>query len=508
MPENTTVTGSMKLFASRFSVAIISLAFYSVAAYHVPTKAELAPIAAMAIIAELFRVARSMGIPSAMLRDVPEHVALSKHEEARALVQSTLVYTTLAGIVLAGAAWFCRSGLSEIGLFSNLSQTDLLIILAVSLLTGIYDTLQLALLSLQRFGRQSLAYFITMASQRVVAIVLLLRYGITGALAGFLIGAGLGVVVSLFWTRQYIFGAVRLMSFPRLLSYSAPYYLQGFTRYVFQEGDQLVLKLLFSDELLVTFFMAKRIVHGIRMMIDAITDALRPKIGELRTRGDEAVRAGFAKSSRFLSYAVLPVTLGVAAISRPLMLAYAGPQYADAGIILLVLSLAMTFYAYFSLYEVGIHMLGRPAQRLYVDLSCALVMLTGFLGLGPLLGGSGIALAELIGFGLSLIVGVRLLRSAMGVRFDRRALWRSLLASGVMGVVVGAASYWLAKIHFLPVLVVLGAAMFAMIFARLLDAPSLKEIREALPRSFGWLVSMLERIGGAKSNTDPHGDKP
>jgi O-antigen/teichoic acid export membrane protein len=493
----------MKLFTSRFSVSLISLAFYGIAAHVVP-KGELAPLAAMAIIAELFRVTQSLGMTSTMLRDVPEHVALAKTEDAAALVRSTLLYTALASLVLLAVVWFLRALIFSAGLLGP----TLIIILAFSLLMACYDALQVAFLSLQWFGRQSLAYFITMAGQRLLALALLLKFGITGCLMGFLIGSAAGVIVSLFWARRYVFGGGRLISFPRLLLYSLPYYVQGFARYVFQEGDQLLVGIFFPPELLVSFFMAKRIVHGIRMMIDAATDALRPKMGELRALGEEAVRKGFSKSSRFLSYLALPVTLGVAAISRPLMLAYAGPQYADAGSILLVLSFAMAAYAYFSLYEVNIYMLGRPAQRLYVDLFAGGAMLGCFLVLAMSFAGLGIALAELVGFGVGLIFSAWLFRRISDARVDRNSLSRCVIASGTMFVIVGGASHWLQQSYFLPVLIISGGVIFVLIFTRLSRKSDMDEIRDALPKPFGWCVSALERLGGIKAETGSNGGTP
>lgn len=506
-----TAAGGMKLFSARFGVSMFSLVFYGVAA-HTLDRAELAPLAAMAVIAELFRVVRSFGVPQSMLQRVPQSVAKDENDNAAWLIRRTMLITVGVSIPAVALAWHLRDAISQAILKQPADAAQMFVILGFALMMSTYDALQLALLALQRFGRQSGAYVVTMGGQRILALVLLFVYGIDGVLAGFLIGAIIGNVLCVFWLRDYLFGAFKRTGdgFIRLWRYSIPYYGQEFARYIFHEADQFFVGLLLSPELLANYFIAKRIAHGLRMLIDSAADVMRPKMGELSAMGDDAVKEGFARASRFMSYLAMPVTLGIAAISGPLILFYAGAEYRDAGALALSLSIAMLFYAYFSLYEVSLYMLGRPAHRFYADLCVAGATLVAFfIMVGPLRD-MGIALALTAGFAFGLGMSVLMLRGIADLRIDRAALARTFRASGAMFIIWSLLTLRPPELWYYPVVLIAGLILFVRLFAASMPSERVEEIRDALPTQLEGQADLLYLMGAEKpkSASEKFSDQP
>lgn len=493
----------MKLFSARFGVAMLSLVFYGVAA-HTLERADFAHLAAMAVIAELFRVIRSFGVAQSMLQLIPPHIAKGENDHASWLIRRTILMTCAFSLPAVAIAWYFRDVISISILKQPADISKISMILGFAFFMSVYDALQLALLALQRFGRQSGAYVVTLGGQRILAFILLFIYGIDGALAGFLIGAIAGNIICAFWLRDYLFGKFRKAGEGclKLVRYSIPYYGQEFARYIFHEADQFFVGLLLAPEVLANYFIAKRIAHGLRMLIDSAADVLRPKVGELRAMGDDAVKDGFARASRFMSYLAMPVTFAIAAISGPLILLYAGRDYENAAPLVLILSFAMLLYAYFSLFEVNLFMLGRPAHRFYADLSVAGATLAAFfIMVGPL-GDLGIALALAVGFAVGLALSALMLRRISDMRIDREAVARTFRASGGMFVVWSFLTLRPPELWYYPVVLIAGAILFFRLFSASMAQERVEEIRHALPAKLDNLPDILYLFGAKKDRRE------
>jgi len=493
----STVRGGMMLLAARLGVSGCSLLFYAVAARWVGDREQLAPVAAMAILAELVRIVGNLGLPATLLRRVPAVSARGAAAEVGALLRATLAGIAVPTLGLGVAAWLGRGAvLARLGA-RDVSDGMAAFVVLFAVVMGAYDVLQTALLALQRFGRQSAAHLLTLGGQRLLALVGLLCFGVVGGVAGFALGAVGGTVLCLWWLRREILGGGARAPLGELVRYSLPYYLQGFARYVFHEGDQLIAALALSPASLVNYFLAKRIAHGLRMVIDAGTDALRPRMGTLAAEGRAAVRRGFAFASRFMAYLVLPLTLGTAAASGPLMALFAGRRYAEAGPILCALAVALLAYGWFSLYEVSIHMLGRPVHRLLVDAVCAGVMLVGFaVATGPL-GALGVALGRLGGFAAAFGTAVGVLRCVRPLRPDPGAVRGGLLAAGAMSAAVALTATALPQGGWLPLHVAVGAGVFVWAFRRSAPAEERRRTVALLPGSLRAVAGRLLAPEGA-----------
>ena len=503
MTGSRVVRGGMMLFAGRFGVSLVSLVFYALAARVVDTRADLVPLVLLAIGAELFRIAGGLGLSTALLRHVPRQLAEGRPDTAAAWLRGVFLCRALATALVGGVCWVAGAPMAEYMLGRALRPHEGALIIAFAFLMSLYDVLQVALLARQEFGRHSITTFVTLTGQRVLAFILLLCYGMTGCLVGFAIGAGAGVLLCAFWLRREWLRPGGIVGFPALARHALPYWPQGMARYVFHEGDQLAVALGTSPELLAGYFMAKRIAHGIRMMIDSATDAFRPRLGELSVSEPETIEERFRKAGRFLAYLVIPVTLGTAAVSGPLMRAFGGEKYADAGAILCVLSLAMLAYALFSRYEDGVHMLGRPSDRLKADALVALIAVGGYLITVERIGGLGVALALLAAYSVGALAAGALLRRRRPMAPDHSAETRVFVAGGVMFVIIGGAALRATPLAVLPVLIAGGALIFTVVLASLLLESERREIAEALPGPLGrWAAAVLSRASLVRARGD------
>lgn len=485
------IRGGAWVFAGRLAVMALSLGFYAAAARRFPDRRDLAPLAALAILAEVFRLIASLGLPTAALRLVPGHLARGEAGRAATLLRASVARQAMPLAILAAATWFLRDGVGTALIRRPFRPLEAGLIVACAALTALYDALQIGLMARQWFGRHGMAHVLGLGGQRALGLALLFGFGVDGALAGFCAGVAAGAAVCAFWLRGDLFHRGASPPDGALLRYAAPYWLQGFARYVFHEGDQLLVALLLRTDALVMYFLAKRIAHGLRMMVDSATDVLRPRLGELDAAGADEAARGFARASGLLGYAAAPAALGIASLSGPLMRVYAGPAYAEAGPVLCALSLAMLAYAAFSLYEAALHMLARPVHRLAADGVCAAVMLVAFVPLVESLGGVGAAVAQGAAFAAAFAFARQLLRRVRPIAADRTALRRAGAAAAAMSFAAAATASAFSGPFSTLVAAAVGCAVYVAALGRQMDVQEARDLRAALPAGLSWAAALL-----------------
>jgi O-antigen/teichoic acid export membrane protein len=134
----------------------------------------------------------------------------------------------------------------------------------------------------------------------------------------------------------------------------------------------------------------------------------------------------------------LPASVGLAMISNPLIHVILGANWAAAAPVLAIVALAGAIEGISANFYVAFLVMGR-SRLLAGYYAFRLVALVGFAALlVPSHGILGMALAELLGAGLSALVGLgALLRvMSMSLRDLALVLWRTLLASAVMALVL------------------------------------------------------------------------
>jgi O-antigen/teichoic acid export membrane protein len=265
------------LLASRLAVAGIALAFLGVST-RLLTLDQMAVFALYNTLCGLLTVVCSLGMLASCLKQVPALRAAGRSREAASLLRSA------AGVYMTGAAavtialWAAAEPIGRLLLKRAGAGADVRAAALAALCFGLYEAAQLLLASLQRFGRQSRDNVASALIQRLLSLALFFPFGLSGYLAGFAAGS-LAAAASGGWILRRFLRENPPPSFsPGALrddiGYAAPFYLDGYFRYVYMQADQLLVAIFLGPAELSIYFVAKRFLAYGQVLVSSLVDPL------------------------------------------------------------------------------------------------------------------------------------------------------------------------------------------------------------------------------------------
>ena len=400
MTRAASVTRSAaSLLTSRLLVAGIAMIFLGVST-RLLTLEEMAVFAVYNTFCGFLTVVCSLGLLATCIKKLPAMPS----EGAPLLRVSLIVYGAGAAVVTC-ALWAGAAPISRVLLKTPDRAGDVRAAALTALCYGLYEASQLLLTAQQRFGRVGSYNVAAALVQRVVSLALFFPFGLKGYLAGFalgsLAGAGMGLATILPLARGT--PSEGGGSGWRWLSYSMPFYADGYLRYLYMHADQLLVGIFLTPADLSIYFVAKRFIQYCQVLVSSLVDPLGTKVAELRETDPGAVSRAFAASLRYFVLLFVPLSVLLACLSPFLLLVIGGDRYAAGALSLALLFLSLPLFALFSHLSVFVYALGPPRERLIANLSSVLAQAAGIVALMPWLGLAGLALARLIGFGVAAV---------------------------------------------------------------------------------------------------------
>jgi O-antigen/teichoic acid export membrane protein len=201
-------------------------------------------------------------------------------------------------------------------------------------------------------------------------------------------------------------------------------------------------------------------------------------------------------ASRYSSFVVTPLALGLLATAKPALTLFVGQAYVEGSGPLVILSGTLAVTAFGTAIGPMLLALGQTRISSFITiLSVILSLLLAFF-LMPTTGMTGAAIAR----GFAMIIGTVLtfyfLRRKITVKLDLEAIAKSLTASAIMAVVVFAIQVPLYSKFLLPAYVLVGAAIY-LVALRLLRAVRQGDIdltRKFLGRELSFIADILEVV--------------
>ncbi len=147
----------------------------------------------------------ALAVQNVLIRYVAKFNALGRDDVISWLIRRLLVFSFVAGVVLA-IFLFIFLSIPQVHTILNLTETAPILILSVTVLVGLLGPVGMGpLQGLQQFTYFGLQSVGTYVLKLVLGIVLvLLGFGLAGALGGVLIGMAFGTGFSLFVVRKYL----------------------------------------------------------------------------------------------------------------------------------------------------------------------------------------------------------------------------------------------------------------------------------------------------------------
>lgn len=494
-PAVQVARGASFLFIQNVVTSIVGAVGFGIIA-RLMTKTEMGVYVTLSLVFALAQMAASFALPSAAVKFIAELLGKNDHKGA-AGVAFQILRLTGVGSILFGAIVFLFSTQICYLLTRTTVYVEVFKILALDLVfAGVLPSLNGIMVGLQKMkelaGLNILAYVVS----KVLSIVfLLLNLGLWGVILGWLIGdlCGFlmfsGYILRNFGKPSFSFGLKRILGF------SWPIYLSSWVSFGYNWFDRALLLAYVPLADVGVYNVAVTAFMVMASIPSAISTALFPQYSELQGRdGTRGLEKAVRTASRYVSFVVVPLAVGLAATARPAISFFAGRAYEMGALPLAILSLfgAATFIG------VALSDIFSITERTKVSALLTLigVSISVFLGvlLLPSIGVLGAAILRGVAMVLGLVLMLVVLKGMklFAVGFDFEVIWKSWVASSVMAVAVLSFQFLLYSKYLLPLYVLAGGIVYFILlrFLKAVRAHDVHLVRAFVGRRWACLVEL------------------
>jgi len=522
-PTTRVARGATYLFIQGFSSAAVSLIYFVFLA-RMLSSVEMGVYALLSFTLNLVPVLGAFALPSATAKYLPQYLASGDFEKARSLVKSLLEVWLVSSLLAFILLFFPAESLSKF-MFGGSDYSVFFRLLAFCAIFTILHLFMIGCLQgLQRIKEVALVNFLYAVLQSVIGILLLMAgLRLFAIVLSWLIGIAVSALIGLALTLKSLGFRSKPHPFKPLIRFSYPLYIANIIFFTSTWVDQLLIvsyiTTVFGSEIaqqwLGIYFVAVRASLIPMLFSTSIVTALFPQLSELYTQqGLNSLKEAFRISTRYLALFGFPMIAGLAALSKPIVLIFAGPNYAEAALPLTIICFAALPVTLGVAIGPVLLTLERTKAVSFIRVIAILFNLTAsYVALAYLnLGLPGPALARtfsaVITFGLNLFVLSRI----FSLNFDKEALWKATLSSLFMVVTILLLDVLRQSVMPLPselfninlyLLILYMLAGGVTYFMSLLALKTVKKydiemFRDYLPRGFKWLAAWLDNMASAE----------
>ncbi|HRR96088.1 MAG TPA: oligosaccharide flippase family protein [Candidatus Ratteibacteria bacterium] len=429
MRESTKVAkSSAKLLSAEF-INIIFGIFYFLIITRTFSKIEMAAIAIMGVITNISAVVIGFGLHATSVKLIPEYLSKEENENLSEILQITYILVIFASIFFVFFTFLFSSQISSI-FFKSPSYSNLIKIISFSIFTNkLFETSYHNLTAFQKFTEISLLQIMNNVFVRIYALFLYFSSGIEGYLIGLITGQFIISICMIFLTKQYLFKKIKEHNFKKILKFSFPFYLNGYIGYGANHADSLIVSIFLSPSLIATYYVVRRFIDYLEIFITSILTPLSPKMVEMKKNGKETLEKIFYKSTRYLSFILIPTCLFMISISYFLLDIYGKGKYLSGLPILIILSLGMIFNGFYLLLRGTIFVCSKPIETTKVELFKACINILLPLTLIRKFNILGISCGKFISLFTSVFFAYYIGKKLLILKFDWENIKKSFLIS-------------------------------------------------------------------------------
>jgi O-antigen/teichoic acid export membrane protein len=526
-PTTRVARGATYMFIQGFASAAIGLIYFVILA-RILTQEEMGVYALLLFILSLPQLFGLFSLPSAATKYIPQYLAEGNYDKAKSVVTRILQISLLVSIVFFLLLFLPAEWIS----IQFFNKPAYVLHLRVVALSSVFNILYMVtagfLQGLQKIRDYAALTLIYSLIQYSLSIVLIsIGWGLYGVVCGWLAGLSIASIAGLFLTIRELGIREKPHELKPLFKFSLPLYFSGIIGYFINWADQLILvsymSLLYGAEeaqrILGVYYVAIRASAVPTLFSSAIITALFPQLSALYAQqGANSLKDAFHVSSRYAVLIGFPLIIGVAVLAYPIIVLFAGSDYSEAALPLIIISFGSLVVAL----GIAIGPILLTLERtLIISLTAVISVILSvlfsvfalvILGLGMMGTAWARTLASIIGLGLNLYV----LNHYIKVSFDKEALWKATasavfmvfaiiiadLLRGVLETLLSSSSYQFLvfRLHLLPVYVVIGAiAYFSfLLLLKAIKKHDIELLQEYLPKGFRRVASFLELIARVK----------
>lgn len=413
------------------------------------------------------------------------------HNEQQKIVSTAIFFTLFCGVILALLAFPLSSRLSQ-SLFQNDKNRQYILMSFFAMIPmAIYNYT----LGLLRLKRQALAYILSALAVSliylfsIVVFIDQLRSGIRGFYYAQILSYGLGIIITMFLSRELLTFSISLDWLKRLGKYSIP--LVPSTLLIWSIGANTRLFLnAFTDTARVAYFVfAGKLSILVTLFTQAFSSAWEPTMYSLLNNEDQLKKKLPSILSIYV-FTTLAVSIFLLAIAREAYLLLAPAEYLVGIGLLGIIGIRWLFTIGVCIIDPGTAKTGKTyLVSLALGIAVAVNMIANRLLL-PTFGIKGAAVAELIGFAVAMVIRWLISNRLFPIRWNIKYFVSSMGVYALIAVAITRISMSDLPIIWSAVLRIILLTGFIFIEFYLLDRNSKKELvgtiqsfRNRFPRS-------------------------
>jgi len=468
-----------------------------------PPNPEMGIYFVLVFVLGLVQITGTLAFRSASTKYISQYLAEGRAKKARSVVSRVLQITLLASLILGALLFISAESLSTI-LFGTPEWTPLFQILAFASTFAILSPQMLGFLQgLQKFREFAAVSLSQTVTANVVGIGLLyLGWGLFAVVYGWLMGQVIAAIAGLILTYRFVGAFEKPHPIRPIINFSYPLYISGVLGFIAGWVDQLFILPYMGEAGLGVYGWAVRAAAVPSLISVSIVTALFPQLSELYTkRGADSLREAFHVSARYAVLVGFPMLVGLATLAHPVMVVFAGMEYAEAALPLTIICLALLP----TTIGIGISPTLLTLERTKTASLVALIAIfsnaiasyvtLAHLSMGMIGSAWARFLAAFLGFGL----GAYALKRILNITFDKEALWKATVASLFMVVAVTFSrtlESFVSQRYLLPFYVVVGATVYFLSLAVLkaIKKRDVELVQEYLPGGLKRLAVWLGRM--------------
>jgi O-antigen/teichoic acid export membrane protein len=469
--------GAGALSIQSIASTLLGLVLFMVFARMV-SKTEMGVYGAVTLVLSVVTIAGSLGLSYAASRFIPYYYGRGE----LGMIWTASKRILMASLLPTIAVFIALFLLSDVFSFWLLATTGYAYIFAIAAFAAFTSLLSLIasgfLRGLQRFGSLALFTFSSQVVRVGVSVgLLLLGFGVASIFIGWTVFGGILTILALVLTFKVLLRGKEKVnqgsdhfSFRVLFGFSLPMMVFDLVTYLSDSVDKFVVLGFLGSESLGVYTVVMTAAGSILMiLVSPLLATMIPSMSETYGKiGVERVSEVFKVSSRYISLILIPACAGFAVLSPLVLQILAGSAYIGAALPLSIVSVGVCVYGFSVALLSSLTALGRTLRVATAILIASLIELAFCLLLVPWFGVIGAALSRAIMYGFMLGLLVFLGLKFMRISFDGGAVWRSIIASTVMVLLLfplaHLTSYWLIM---LPLYLVFGIIIYSIVLVLL-----------------------------------------
>lgn len=431
MSEKTPLAGfRASLLAQATRIIANGLVVFLLAGYFLsPTDYGLLFLA-ISIFGSVLFISRA-GVPKSAARYVNEYRETDSGQ-VRNVVRASLTLIVLLSVTVGIALVLFRNTIATI-----LGEPALVPLLVGGLFYVCFRSMNSYLYTLfQGFNYITRASFISIASYvgLFLSVITLaaLGYGATGALAGYILGYGLGTVVglTLLYTvlKDYEVQPIEPGLRRRVVEYSIPLAATNSASVLYKRFDTILVGFFIGPIAVGYYVLAKQVSDFIVAPASSLGFTISPSYAEYKARDDKRAAHIYEKSFTHTMLFYVPAAAGLTLVADPMIRHIFGSDYVGAIPVIQVLSVYIILDAVDNITNDGLDYLGRARHRAIVKTTTGGLNVLLNVLLIPTIGVVGAAISTVVCYGIMTTVNVYLIHRELSLALGK--ISRSLAVIG------------------------------------------------------------------------------